>query len=169
MIYYLTSNIQTTSMSYWKLSQVTYPIFWAATRVLLSQSLKTLSPHFALKSGVEKSLPSFCTWHLRCSIYFSSPSISLSFSLSLLLSARDQYWCGSRASVAKVLNWHDRAIKEPQRSILPSFTLLHRPLFVHSLHTLTDKRQILNTLPPSLQYFVTHMTRTYPTYSFKPS
>lgn len=52
-----------------------------------------------------------------------------------------RYWCRSKASVAKVLNWHDRAVKEQQRSILPSFTLQHSPRGVHLLHTVADKRR----------------------------
>lgn len=54
--------------------------------------------------------------------------------------AECRYWCRSKASVAKVLNWHDRAIKEQQRSILPSFTLQHSPRGVHLLYTVADKR-----------------------------
>lgn len=50
------------------------------------------------------------------------------------------YWCRSKASVAKMLNWHDRAVKEQQGSILPLFTLQHSPRGVHLLHAVADKR-----------------------------
>lgn len=87
---------------------------------------------------------SLCLCFALGSIYLSSLSISLSLSFCLLQSARDQYWCSSKASVAKVLNWHDRAIKEHQRSIPPSFTLPLHPVCVH-LIALTDRRQRLLT------------------------
>lgn len=106
--------------------------------------------HFTLKGR-----PESLNLDVALGVYFfffcccTSPSLNLSL---YVLSARVQYWCSSKASVAKVLNWHDGAIKEHWRSIQPSFTLLHHPLCVRLPLTLTVKRQFLNTLAPPLQY-----------------
>lgn len=73
--------------------------------------------------------------------------------------AECRYWCRSKASVAKVLNWHDRAIKERQRSILPSFTLQHSPRRAHLLHTVADKRHRYWTHFPCLSRILSRESR----------
>lgn len=127
------------------------------------------SQHFTLKVRTKKSIPWCSSWYLLLSI-ICHPSPSLF--LSLLLSARVQYWCSTKVGVAKVLNWHDRAIKEHQRSILPLFTLPHRSLLVHLPHTLTDKRQsfctyFLHLCSYHLPQSHTHYLYLVPVYAYR--